>query len=216
MNDLFGGNINSQDDPKLHVHTRVGACCAILNRMHFFWKKSNCPIKFKLDVFDAVIRSKLVYSLEAVRLTPALLTKLKSVQMRGLRKILNLDHTFVNRRNTNAYVLQKANVFKNPQNRPNKNIRTFEEYVNEKQEVLLKHVVRESPSSPLREAMLKYKSPLPVEPHIRRVGRPKVSWVHNVYERIWKKSKQGSLQTCRQDKNAAIRLMEPLIQNKSI
>ena len=117
---------------------------------------------------------------------------------------------------TRKNVLQKANVYKIPQNRPNKNIRTFEEYVNEEQTNLLKHV-QESPNSPLRETMLKYKSPLPVEPHIRRVARPKVSWVHIEYERIWTNNREGRVYFRNTDKkNAATRFMAQFIQNRSI
>ena len=102
-------NINVKDDPKLDVNTRLGSCFATLNKLNFFWRKSNCPTKFKLTVFDTVIRSKLVYSLESVNLTPALITKLNAVQFKGLRKILGFDPTFVNRSNTNTKILQTAN-----------------------------------------------------------------------------------------------------------
>ena len=37
-----------------------------LQKLQSFWKNPNCPNKFKLQVFDAVIRSKLVYGLQIV------------------------------------------------------------------------------------------------------------------------------------------------------
>ena len=37
---------------------------ATLIRMKLSWGKSNCPPRFKLQVFDAVIRSKLVDGLD--------------------------------------------------------------------------------------------------------------------------------------------------------
>ena len=138
----LGACINDTDNPKENVKARLGACFAVLNKLHHFWKHSNCPSRFKLNVFHAVIRSKLVYSLEAVQLTPALLGKLNALQFKGLRKILNIEHTYINRANTNVSILQTASSHKNPSGKPNKNIRPFSEYVQDKQESLLKHTVR--------------------------------------------------------------------------
>ena len=36
-----------------------------------FWENNNCPKKFKLQTFDAVIRSKLVYSLDSIMIPKA-------------------------------------------------------------------------------------------------------------------------------------------------
>ena len=69
----LGANINKQDDSKLDMETRLGACFAMLNKLNFFWS----PIRFKLNVFDAVIRSKLLHSLKTVHLTPSLISKLE-------------------------------------------------------------------------------------------------------------------------------------------
>ena len=56
--------------------------------MNFFWGKANCPPRFELQVFDAVIRSKIVYGLDTVQIPPSLLSRLNSFQLKGLRKIL--------------------------------------------------------------------------------------------------------------------------------
>ena len=138
--------------------------------------------------------SKLVYGLEAVNLTPSLVTKLNAIQFKGLRKILGMDHTFINRSNTNTKLLQTANSFKNPNQIPNKDIHPFGEYIQIKQEALLKHTVRAPNDDPLRESMLRCNSPLPLEPIIRRVGRPKVAWAQSVYERIWARNGFGIAQ----------------------
>ena len=66
-------------------------------------------MKWKILVFDAVIRSKLLYGLETAMLTDAAQHKLNVFQLKGLRKILRMKTTFVDRANTNARVLVKAN-----------------------------------------------------------------------------------------------------------
>ena len=212
----LGANINDGDDPKLDVNTRMGSCFATLNRLHFFWKKSSCLVRFKLNVFDAVIRSKLVYGLEAVNLTPSLVTELNAFQFKGLRWILTIDHTYVNRDNTTVKILQAANDARNPQKLPNKNIRPFGEYVQCKQESFLKHTVRAPNDDPLREALLRYNSPVPLEPVNRRVGRPKTSWAENVYERIWVKSGLGAHADFKNDKKSCVLNMCEPILSKSI
>ena len=167
-------------------------------------------------MFDAVIRSKLVYGLEAVNLTPSLVTKLNAIQFKGLRKILGMDHTFINRSNTNTKLLQNANSFKNPNQIPNKDIRPFGEYIQSRQEALLEHTVRAPNDDPLRESMLRYNSPMPLEPIIRRVGRPKVAWAQSVYERIWVKNGFGSAQSFKSGMKTSILQMQPHIMNRTL
>lgn len=41
---------------------------ATVKRLEEFWKHSNCDLRFKLLVYDATIRAKLMYGLEAVQL----------------------------------------------------------------------------------------------------------------------------------------------------
>jgi len=76
----------------------------------FFWNHHNCPADFRLQVFDAVIRSKLVYGRESVMLTKSLLAKLDTSQLKGLRTILGIKTTFVDRANTNQKVFEQANL----------------------------------------------------------------------------------------------------------
>ena len=54
---------------------------------------------------DAVLRSQLLYGLESAELGMTLLNKLDTFQLKGLRKILKLDTTYVNRANTNRAVM---------------------------------------------------------------------------------------------------------------
>ena len=212
----LGACINDRDDPRQDVNLRLGACFALLNKLDFFWRKSNCSTKFKLNVFDAVIRSKLVYGLEAVQLTPSLMKKLDAIQFKGLRKILNIKHSFLNRANTNVSILQRANQHKNPNCLPNKNIRTFSQYVNEKQEALLKHTVRTLSNDPMREAMLVHNSPLPRVTDKRRVGRPKNLWAHECYKRVWMKSGMGSELQFDSNRDACIHQVAASLHARSV
>ena len=72
------------------------------------------PNQFKLQTYDAVIRSKLVYGLESVERTSGQISHLNTLQSKGLRRSLNMKTVFVGRQNTNKKVSEAANAIKNP------------------------------------------------------------------------------------------------------
>ena len=89
--------------------------------MAIFWKQSNCTPRQKILVYDAVIRSKLLYGLESAELRPSDLNKIDTFQLKGLRQILKLKTTYtvrdtpqgpkpvILRENTNKRVFTIAN-----------------------------------------------------------------------------------------------------------
>ena len=68
------------------------------------------PTKWKIQVFNAVCVSKLLYSLEALQPTDAAASKLDTFQLKGLRKILKMSTTYIDRTNTNHEVYRRANL----------------------------------------------------------------------------------------------------------
>ena len=83
---------------------------ATLKRLDTFWLHSNCPAKFKMQAFNAIIQTKLLYGLESAVIPEGIQRKLDTFQLKGLRKILNLKTTFVERANTNERVYEIANA----------------------------------------------------------------------------------------------------------
>ena len=138
-----------------------------------FWSKANCPQDFKLTVFDAVICSKLVYGLEVLHLPAYLMSKLDVFQLKGLRKILNMKTTFVDRNNFNAKVFQVANAIKNPKNILWNNIKPFSQYIREKQQACIKHTIRAPLTDPLRQCTFEPDTSAPINIRNKRVGRPR-------------------------------------------
>jgi hypothetical protein len=105
----LGCQINNTSDVNKELNGRIAACMATLKGLHAFWRHSDCPIRFKLQAFDAVIRSKLLYGLESAQLNEPHQRRLNTFQLKGLRKILHMQTTFVNRENTNERVITYAN-----------------------------------------------------------------------------------------------------------
>ena len=75
----------------------------------FFEKKTNCPIAFKLRVYDAVIRTKLTYGLESAQLNQSTMKKLDTLQLKAFRKMLGITTAFIDRTHTNEFVIKSVN-----------------------------------------------------------------------------------------------------------
>ena len=88
----LGTEINAAADPTLEVQRRMAEVCVTWKKLDTFWKHSNTPTKIKIQIYDAVIRSKLVYGLESLQLTKAWQNRINAFQLKGLRKILKLLH----------------------------------------------------------------------------------------------------------------------------
>ena len=77
-----------------------------------------CSKKRKLQIWNAVIRSKVTYALHTMHLTKNK-QKINTFQYKGTRQILKWDTTYINR-NTNKRLLKIANKFLSSNN-PNYN-----------------------------------------------------------------------------------------------
>ena len=83
----LGAEIRADNIIRTEIQRRMATCIVTWNKLHLFWRHSNTPIRTKLIVFDAVVRSKLVYGLETVRMTTAQLNRINAFQLKGLRQI---------------------------------------------------------------------------------------------------------------------------------
>jgi len=181
----LGSCISKHHDLRKEVNKKISACFATLQRLNEFWLRSSCPQDFKLNVFDAIIRSKLVYGLETVHLPKFLSQKLDTLQLKGLRKILKLDTTFINRANTNKSVYEKASAVKNPKGIEGKNVLPFSTYLKQRRHALLKHTIRAPNDDPLRQCSFVASTAVPFMHTNRRVGRPRGKWADDSMEEIY-------------------------------
>ena len=81
---------------------------ATCNKLKLFLKKAKCNKIWKLQVYNAVIVSQLVYGLETMYLNESLLKRLDAFQMTGIRHILGIQHAYWSR-TSNLEILEKAN-----------------------------------------------------------------------------------------------------------
>jgi len=205
----LGNVLNDKASVQNEVNAKLQLTKLTWMKMQLFWKNDNdrSSIKWKIIVYDAVIRSKLLYGLETVHLTKSLCKKIDAFHLRGLRKILNIPTTFIDRSNTNQYVINKANeaMNHNANNRTNRNVNgTVQQLPNKKQIVLFsdmlknkrmklaEHIIRAPSSDPLRQVTYEMNTAKPKQYGKRRIGGPKQQWVYQTNKMIYECKLKGS------------------------
>ena len=73
------------------------------------WSDNQISTAWKLVVFNAIIRSRVFYTLETLELTPSHQRTLDTLYYRGLRKILHKPATYIDRTRTHDRLLTLAN-----------------------------------------------------------------------------------------------------------
>ena len=111
---------------------------------------------------------------------------LDTFQLKGLRKILKLHTTSIQRRNSNEYVFRRANEIIGGQAEGRiRKIRPLTEILHERKLKLLGHILRRERQHPLHQSTFATRSAIPRETDQRRVGRPRQFWTVKTMERAW-------------------------------
>ena len=106
----LGAILADTNDNHAEVNNRIADCIATANRLKLFWNKAGNSLKWKLQVYDAIIGSKLLYGLETIQLTRGERSRIDAFQQKGLRRILKILPTFEDRTWTNDKVVEVASV----------------------------------------------------------------------------------------------------------
>ena len=182
----LGAAITEKADPKHEIYRRISNTMPVLKRLDIFWNKTSCNRKWKMLVYNAVITTKILYGLESLEPTDSTGRLLDTFQLKGLRKILKLHTTFINRANTNEFVFQKANeAVGSTSVGPNRKIKPLTEILASKRLKLLGHVLRRERRHPLHQVTFASNRAIPRTPNIRRVGRPRKCWTLENMARAW-------------------------------
>ena len=94
----LGNEINTKANLNIEITNKMQEVRKTWFKLSEYWKASNANTKWQLIIYDAIIRSKLLYGLETVQLTEAQQKKINAFQMRGLRQIMKKKHVL--RQNT--------------------------------------------------------------------------------------------------------------------
>ena len=182
----LGAVINDKADPAQEIRRRISSTMPILKRLDIFWNKTNCSESWKLLVYNSVIISRLLYGLESLQTTDNTGKLLNTFQLKGLRKILHLHTTYVDRNNSNEFVYHRANeVVGAPSQGPLRKIRPLTEILETKRLKLLGHVLRRPRSHPQHQVTFASYLALPKTTSNRRVGRPRKNWTIENMKLAW-------------------------------
>ena len=95
-------------DNAAEVSNRIAMVMKTAKQLKISWDTANTTTERKLQVFNAVIQSKILYGLETMQLTQRELNKVDSFQTRNFRHILRIPLTFVDRTQTIEKVRDKV------------------------------------------------------------------------------------------------------------
>ena len=150
--------------------------------------------------------------METIEIPVALLSRLESFQLKGLRKILGMTTTYINRANTNEEVFRRANLHI-AANHFRTKIVPLQDIVTHRRIALAAKILRQDNNSPMRMVNFKKDTAVPDEILFRRVGRPRKQWTQNTLTIIWRKIRDD--QSDCNNSNAQLVLLQATI-NKEI
>ena len=172
----LGSIFNDTIDNGMEIDNRMADCIVTANKLKLFWNQANTSKKWKLTVYNAIIKSKLLYGLETIELTRPEQLRIDAFQMRGIRRIMNATPTHIDRTQTNSLILKQATeIFGKP-------IIRFTTSWKKAKMALLGHILRASHKDPLRQVIFEKDQTKPREIWTRRAGRPRQDWVINTMQ----------------------------------
>ena len=158
-----------------------------MKKLDAFWRHSDCTVTTKIQVADAVLRAKLLYGMESAQLTPAVVKRLETFQLKVLRKILNMKTTYIDRANTNDLVFRTANekIGEDAEgsNKRKKIVTFVEAYKRQKVKRACK-VIRQEGSAIHKVSFSGNKLRKWIHRN-RRVGRPRLNWTEETIKELW-------------------------------
>ena len=185
--------LNNRGDPAREIRQRITICMAILKRLDLYWFKANPSIKEKLQVFDAIIKSKLLYGLESAPLNESTKHELDIFQLKGIRKILGIKTTFIDRSQDTKKIYKQvqSHIDKNTETgHPIRQFKTMSQTYEERKTQLLNSIITSPEGTPTKVITFKPNTLTPVEVHNtqgrkRRAGQPRVKWIDTTLENLW-------------------------------
>ena len=181
----LGHEVNKETNIMHEISNKIQEVRGTWMRLHAYWRATNANKKWQLIIFDAIVRSKLLYGLETLHLTQSMARKLDVFQLKGLRKILGMSTTFINRGNTNNKVYAEATrIAFNKEGDP-RSIRRFSEFHNTRKASLLGHILRTDNEDPLRQVSFQPNTAYRVEYGKKRIGKPKQNWIHQAKKHVY-------------------------------
>ena len=146
------------------IHQKIGHAWGDFCKLERFWKRTALPLARKLEVFEAVTVSQLLYGLNSAWLNKADIRRLDGFYCRCLRVLLRIPPSYVSRV-SNQTVLERAG--KQP----------IAKKLLKQQLLLYGTVARAAENDELRKRTFIQGTTMPAtQQYVRKVGRPRNEW----------------------------------------
>lgn len=172
----LGCHLYATGDLGKELGRSLGDAARPWQKPRLFWKSAACSPKWKLVIYDAAIRAKLVYRMSAMALTQAQMSRVDACQLRGLRNILRFKHTYLARENAIRKVSELANAHRFPEGG---SIKPFPAYYERYRTCFA------TPGDPCRALRFSRSWSTPV-PRQEEGGRPRQHWTLDCYSQAWR------------------------------
>ena len=172
----LGASLTDSVDNHKEVIKRIGEATAIAKKLNLFWTKARTSIKWKLQVLNSIVFSKLLYGLETIQLIQSEQNKLDAFQMELLRRVFRVPPTHIDRSWTNQRVVDTL------KERHHYHYVKLSDSWRKKKITLLGHILRAPTHDPMREVLFESRTTTPRIEHIKRVGKPKAHWLLETFQ----------------------------------
>ena len=173
-------------DVNMIVRQKTADAFATLRQLQPLWTHTHITPAWKLIVFNAIIRTRIFYTLETAELTNSQQRHLDTLCYRGLRKILKKPSTYIDRAWTHERLLRTANAIASAKNRKASRHIDFSHYYKLQRRKLLGHILLAPANNPSRKSVLTEEGTDLSELNPRkRVGRPRFTWFQEALKEAW-------------------------------
>ena len=185
-----GCNLNNRGDPAREISRIIADCMATFNKLHIFLYSSDNTTERKIQMFNAILRAKVMYGLETLVMNTAIKNKLDVFQLKCMRKILQLPTTYINRSYTNEHIrTQISNKLKDSNRKPLTTLSTYHQRMRIKH---LQQLIIEGNAEPGAAVTFDIVTFKPIDHGKKRVGQPRLNWYKETMADLWKETKANT------------------------
>ena len=168
------------------IRQNITEAAAILRLSTPLWADRQISQSWKLVVFNALIRTKVFYTLETLEVTPSQQKQLDTLFFRGLRKDLKKPATFIDRTWTHERLLGTANAMCRRVAPDQPKHTSFSTYYRTARRKLLGHILRAPHTNLCRQTILTDDNKDLLEQiQQKKLGRPRCTWLMDALQEAW-------------------------------
>ena len=183
--EYLGVIMHAKADPNIEANRRIASARYTWKRLKDFWRDGHLSLRERVLIYDSVVSSKLMYGMHVLPLRDDILHKLDTFFYRGLRQLLKVPSTYIDREYTNTYLLEKTEELCNSGKSKNKKqIIPISQRLIQRSIKELGEIYRLPLDDARRQATLTETNDANV-PQKYRVGKPRIHWTLITMQRAW-------------------------------